>query len=479
MLYRAFAALLSFLGLLGCLASAQDGPGKGAQARTAWLYSASGKNGSFRNEIGKKWVERGPDGGEARFEEVERADKYVELLDRGRAMSLRLYSDHAEWRQGQNGPWNRLYEGRWAAAGDLPNTPKRDSRIRLAYFVPADRQPAPDYEKRIRVLIHLVSEVYRQDLEARRVRSEGLRFEAKEGQPVVHLIRGERTAAFYNNAPNYDAHIQWQRLLPEIPRTIGAPTENLIILFAETYDGGPAKYEWPGGIALGSRLSTDGGVGVFSAWVLRPEFCATTVDRQKQLLFDATPIKGRTAFSYGKTDSPRFAFIGDGFGAVTHELGHALGLPHDRHQDNLDIMGNGFRNLRWNFTGKPDPRRARFSDDNARILYSSPYLAPDVVSADRIAPIAKLGWATPLKVGATRINVSVTATDDVGLRAISFFSPAQDSVVGGQELTGKQQEFEQALTVQPLKPGAFRLEALVTDVGGNLTRVELNGTVER
>jgi RNA polymerase sigma factor (sigma-70 family) len=103
---------------------AQDGPGKGAQPRTAWLFSASRKNGSFRNESGNQWIEKGSDGVEVHFEEVERADKYVELFDPNRAMSLRLYSDHAEWRQGGSGPWNRLYEGHWEAAGDLPNTPK-------------------------------------------------------------------------------------------------------------------------------------------------------------------------------------------------------------------------------------------------------------------------------------------------------------------------------------------------------------------
>jgi hypothetical protein len=480
MCYRLPTLLVVHLLLLGGMAFGQDErPMKEAPAKNAWLYGTSEKQGSFLKGTGKEWTETTPEGGRLSFEEVRRTEQYVELFDRGRAMSLRLYADRAEWRQGDKATWNRLYVGRWADVSELPKPPARDYLIRLAYFVASDREPTPDYEKKIRVLMHFVSELYRQDFESRRIPSKGLRFETNDGSPIVHLIRGARPAAFYNNAPDYDAHMQWKRVIPEIPQKVGSPSKNLIIVFAETYDSGPAKFEWPGGVALGSRSSTEGGVGLFSAWILRPEFCATTIKQQAEMLFDPTPMNGRTAVGHGKMGSPRSQFIQDGFGAIAHELGHALGLPHDHRQDSLDIMGNGFRNLRWNFTGKPDPRRARFSDDNARVVYSSRYLAPDFVSGDYSPPTVQLNWIGPLKVGATQVNLSVTASDDEVLRAILFFSPSQDSVVGGRALKGKQQDFQQKLSVAPLRPGSFQIEALVTDVGGNLTRAELKGSVER
>jgi len=449
------------------------------QTRRAWLYHASDGDGVFTKENDNQWIEEGSGGTQFQFEEAARTAGYIELFDPGRKMWLRLYSDHAEWRQGEQPQWNGLYRGRWVDAAKLTRRAKSDCRIRLVYFVPTDRQPTPEYAKKIRVVMQIVSELYRQDFEARRIPSPGLRFQIQHNEVVVHLVRGSHTAAFYNDAPNYDPQNQWKKILPEIPPSVGALGKNLIVVFAETYDSGPAAFEWPGGVALGNRSSADGGVGLFSAWILRPEFCATTVPRQKELLFDATPIEGRTALGHGRPNSPRFEFIEDGFGAVAHELGHAMGLPHDHRQDHLEIMGNGFRNLRWNFTTPLDPgRRVRFSDDNARLLATSRYLAPDAVLTDRLAPTVALRWAAPLHAGDTTVRLSVTASDNEGLRALLFFTPAEDSVVGGRSLAGKTIAFDESLSVKPLKPGPFWLEAYVADAGGNLSRLEIKGTVE-
>ena len=452
---------------------------KPAELRDVWLYRQSGKIGSFLRDAGRHWVETTPPGDEHEFEETARRADHVELFDRGRKMRLRLYRDRIEFREGDAGAWNRLYDGRWGSADELPQRRAPDYRIRLVYFVPSDREPTANYADKIRVVMHFVSELYRQDIAAHGIRSAGLRFQSENGRPVVHLVRSRRPAAYFSKSPNFDKDHNFASTQPEIPSSIGSPNRNVLFVFSETYDPGPAATEWPGAFALGGRFSTDGGLGVISSWMLRPEFCATTVAEQRKLLFDMTPIKGRTSVGTHRSDSPRSQFIQDGFGAVAHELGHALGLPHDFRKDKLCIMGNGFRQLRYNFLAEPDEaRRCRFSDDNARILYTSRYLASDTLLSDRIPPTVECSLPGALKVGDTSVRVRVRATDNEGLRAALFFSLAEDSVVGGRALSGKRQEFEQTLTVRPLVRGEFRLKAIVADVGGNLGNVEVKKVVE-
>jgi hypothetical protein len=450
------------------------------EARNAWVYNASGREGRFVNENGTQWIETTADGDELVFVEEARTKAYVELFDRSRTMWLRLYDEHAEWRQGDHKEWSTLYRGHWVTAADSPKPANADYRIRLAYFVPNDRKPVPNYTEKIRVVAQIVAEVYRQDFKSRRIKSPGLQFESASDQPVVHLVNGKHPARYYNRGPNYDPNNQYRTILAELPQEAGRPNKNVIIAFAETYDDGPAPFEWPGGVALGSRFSTTGGFGLFSAWILRAEFCATTVAKQKKMFWDTTPIRGRIALGNGSINSPRFEFIEDGFGAVAHELGHALGLPHDSRRDDRDIMGNGFRNLRWNFGEKPDPERsARFSDDNARILYTSRYLAAQPVLTDRLPPVAELSWSDAPKAGDRSITIKVKVSDNEGLRAIGFYSDAEGSVIGGRALTGQAQSFEQKLPVKRLEPGSYRLAASVADAGGNLALPELKATITK
>jgi hypothetical protein len=187
------------------------------------------------------------------------------------------------------------------------------------------------------------------------------------------------------------------------------------------------------------------------------------------LIFDSTPIKGRRAMSYQKPDAPRHFFIEDGFGAVAHELGHALGLPHDTRQNDRDIMGQGFRHIHWNFAEPPQPEKGgMFSDENVRILMSSRFLATDLDMHDQTPPDLRLRIVgAKLDTRPASVTVEVDASDDRGLRAALFWCVQKDSVIGGRWLSGTRQTFREQLAIDAALAGKVEVEAIVTDIGGN------------
>jgi hypothetical protein len=251
------------------LASAEPAaqPVAAPAALEAWVYQSAEGTGVIVREGASTWVETTPTGIAFAFEERARAGDYLELYDGSRRLWVRLHPTFLEWRKEPSNEWQRLHKGRWVPASEAPvNT---DYRIRIAYFVPSDRNPQPNYAQKIRVVMHFVNELYRQSLQPFGLRAAGLPLQEDAGEPFVHLIRGSKPAAYYSGAPVYgDGSQHYSRLAEHIPRTVAVPTKHLIVLFAETFDDGPAKFEWSGGIARGARYSTDGGLGIFSAWVL-------------------------------------------------------------------------------------------------------------------------------------------------------------------------------------------------------------------
>jgi hypothetical protein len=73
--------------------------------------------------------------------------------------------------------------------------------------------------------------------------------------------------------------------------------------------------------------------------------------------------------------------------------------------------------------------------------------------------------------GAQGTNVAVKASDNKGLRAIVFIDRNAGTVVAGRKLAGKSQEFRQPLPAQEGKAKEVKLQVILTDDGGNQTRV--------
>ena len=375
-----------------------------------------------------------------------------------------------------------------AAEGDPPAVrvppPLRDlgkrHKIRLVYFVPTDREPTTHYAEKIEVLMTFVADLFRTSLTGAGYTTSGLDFEfGEDGKLNVRLLRGRKTAAEYNGKPDYTFGGQWRQILPEVEKAFGSARKTIYVIFTEVYDPGPHTFEWAGGVALGARMSTTGGAGMFSAWILQDLFCATTVEAQLKLLADRTPIEGRKAVGCPKRDSPRFEFIEDGFGASAHELGHALALPHDQRKGAEYIMGNGYRRLAGNYLPGPKTGKIRFSDENCRILSRSPYLAASPDPTDRTQPVVTVTVPKKIPAGATSLKVTVRATDDKALAGLVCFCSHGDSLRWGQALTGKEAEATRTLTFRPVKEGTFRIEMTVIDEAGNTRRADCTVVVKK
>lgn len=130
-------------------------------------------------------------------------------------------------------------------------------------------------------------------------------------------------------------------------------------------------------------------------------------------------------------------------------------------------MGNGFRKLRANFTPNgPAKRVVGFSDENARLLMSSRYVASDLDWTDDKAGTVKLKFDSRRK----PLKLAVTADDERGLRAITYMDRIKGTVIGGAVLKGTHQSLEYAVPSTAIHEGRCDIEAFVTDNGGNLTR---------
>lgn len=358
---------------------------------------------------------------------------------------------------------------------------KKVHKIRAVYFLPADREPTRSYREKFEVLLAFVSDVYRRDLTAKGYPCRGLDFEfADDGRLNVNLVRGKFPASHYNGEPDYDGGRAWGRALPEIEQALGKAADSVFMVLTETYAEGPWKQEWPGHFALGAHFTARGGCGMFSGWVLRDEFTATTIEAQMKLFADETPIKGRRALGDGRMDSPRYQFVEDGFGAVAHELGHVFGAPHDTRPDNSSIMANGFRRFRANYLGKESKRPPMcFTRDTARIVAASRFLSDTADADDQEKPRITVILPERLPEGATEIKIEGgRVTDDKGLAAIIFYVSQRDSARGGMELKGTEATVDTVLKVPALKKGEVRLEISVVDRGGNIRRHDRTIKVE-
>ena len=205
-----------------------------------------------------------------------------------------------------------------ARAGDPPV-------LRIAYFIPRDRQPCADYTNRLDAVVRDVQELYRTGMEAN---GHGpLCFtpdRTADGRLRFFVVRGKQPMREYgrNDAGKVRQEVK------EAFSQAGLDLERETVLLFQVL------LEWQGGKAVevgpycGSGDQRHG-----TAWVYDDE----RLDPRR--LADLSP----GGYYHGPCSIGKFNthYVG----GVAHELGHALGLPHDREARNdprgSSLMGGG------------------------------------------------------------------------------------------------------------------------------------------
>lgn len=198
--------------------------------------------------------------------------------------------------------------------------------VRIAYFVPRDREPIPGYQQRVDRVMQEVQRFYREGMNAAGYGPMTFALERSlDDALVVHLVQAQEPMAHYGRDASADVRREVQAALAKSNIDMDQNTWVIFQVLLQ-WDGDRATEVGPY-VGGGNHLAG-------TAWVYDDE----RLDPQQL----ASQAKGGY---YGRPCSLG-EFNSHYIGGVAHELGHAFGLPHDcqRQSDlsrGLSLMGGG------------------------------------------------------------------------------------------------------------------------------------------
>lgn len=258
-----------------------------------------------------------------------------------------------------------------SASGDAREGFER--RVRVVYFNPADRECLPGYRERLERVVTEIQTWYRDEMErnGRGPLTFPLERDA-DGRLVVHVVRSRR--AYAPGEEIGAGEIRDEHVAPAL-REIGIDVEreHLIVfantVFASDEPRGKVLHSWSVYGGLGDHRSG-------TAWVTDCELLdPLDLDATEPIVWDG----GERRYTLGGYN---VVYIG----GVAHELGHALGLPHDRETPaqraelGFALMGSG--NYHFLARRAGDEQETFLSPAEATLLASHPLFRRDSTGVD-------------------------------------------------------------------------------------------------
>jgi hypothetical protein len=199
--------------------------------------------------------------------------------------------------------------------------------LRIVYFIPADRQPEPDFQNRLERVMKQIQQFYRQGMAENGYSALSFPLERHpDGTLNIHIVRAQQPMQAYGR----DSHDQVRQEVKE------ALALNRIHIDQETIIIFQLLLAWQNGVATE--------VGPFVGYGTPHYGTAWVYD---DALLDPLQLTSCAPGGYYGQPCSVGQFNTHYLGGVAHELGHALGLPHDcegdqeQAQRGYSLMGRG------------------------------------------------------------------------------------------------------------------------------------------
>lgn len=210
---------------------------------------------------------------------------------------------------------------------------KAERKLHVILWTPNDRDPAPRFRERLTAALLDIRNFYASEMQRLGFGPRTLRFDhADDGLLRIHLVRGRHPYAHYNGDSGHEIRAE---SLPTLRAAGIDPDNETLVIFCNMANWDPEKST----ITQNSPYYAGGTHRNGTAWqVDSPILDLALLDKKQPMVRDG---------QYGNISVGRYNSIF--IGGICHELGHALGLPHNRERPDeakafgTALMGSGNR----------------------------------------------------------------------------------------------------------------------------------------